>query len=148
MACTQQSGTRINYRGPYSVCCGFLDGSLCVPGSGQTDCPIEESFVASVTKPFARSEFGNYEATLSIFVARPDGTEDEVMCVIMPLVYNSSTWANALGEYQATHEQQQLHKVQQDDFDSEQPVSFVPQKPTSDDAQKVDAEQEVLLLGV
>jgi hypothetical protein len=77
----QETGSRVHYKGPYDLCCGFLAESVCgsrvviksMVGENereevqQTDCPMyNEEFVASVTKPLHMNE-GDYEATIKIF---------------------------------------------------------------------------------
>lgn len=164
----QESGLRVNYKGPYDVCCGFLSDSQCTRNDAGaiavSDCPIDTELVASVTKPLARAEFGHYEATLTIF-GTYDGVEIEIACIVLPVVFNDASWNKALHEHklqtgelsiaEASKEQQQqqqqppLDDIELPGEDHQKPITFKPERSRHEEQQRqADSLAEpVLLLG-
>eukprot|EP01080_Neovahlkampfia_damariscottae_P003804 gene3804-6965_t len=75
------TGDKIQYKGPYDICCGFIKGTTCLKDK-TSECPLKDNIQGFVSKPLYKNYKGLYEATLIIF----NSSNEEVLCIDAPFL--------------------------------------------------------------
>jgi hypothetical protein len=76
-----ETGDKIQYKGPYDICCGFKTNTTCLQDKIQ-ECPLKGNIHATISKPLHKNHTGMYESTLIIF----NSSNEEILCIDAPFL--------------------------------------------------------------